>query len=125
MRSSIFFSRATLYDSDDSSLGEDSDDSLPEGRWSQLSGSTVASIDESKLFPGTSEIPDARIGTTEGHHKKYNERPPSTAERFCRTPSTVSMTSLNDNLAFVDQLLQKDDCKTTFYRRRRGREYRH
>ena len=114
MRSSILFSRATLYDSDDSSLGEDSDDSLPEGRWSQLSGSTVASIDESKLFPGTSEIPDARIGTTEGYYKKYNERPPSTAERFCRTPSTVSITSLNDNLAFVDQLLQKDNCQRLF-----------
>lgn len=114
MRSSVLFSRATLYDSDDSSLGEDSDDSLPEGRWSQLSGSTVASVDESRLFSGTSEIPDARRGSAEGYYKKYQERPPSTAERFCHTPSTVSMTSLNDNFAIVDQLLLQDDCQRLF-----------
>jgi hypothetical protein len=118
MRSSILFSRATLYDSDDSSSSDNSDDSLPEGRWSQLSGdSTVVSVDTNNLFPGTSEIPDAREGSVQGYYQRYNERPPSTAEIFCRAPSAASMTSmtsLNENLAFVDQLLQKGDCQRLF-----------
>ena len=112
MRSSIMFSRATLYE-DSSSDGQDSDDSLPEGRWSQLSGSTVASVDENKLFSGDSEVPDARLGTVEGCYQRYNERPPSTAERFCWSP-TASMTTLNDDLSFVDQVLQSDDCQRLF-----------
>lgn len=113
MRSSVLFSRATLYESEDS-LSEDSDDSLAEGRWSQLSGSTVASVDESKLFPGTSELPDAKLGSAQGYYQRYDERPPSTAERFCRTATTISMTSLNENLAFVDQLLQQDDYQRLY-----------
>ena len=110
MRSSVLFSRTTLYDSDNSSLGDDSDGSLEEGRWSQLSGSTVASIDDSRLFSGSSEI-DAKLGSARSY---YNQRPPSTAERFCRPESAISMTSVNDDLAFVDQLLQKDDCQRLY-----------
>ena len=110
IRSSVMFSRATLYDSDDSSSGEDSDASLEEGRWSQLSGSTATSFDESRLFSGSSDI-DAKLGSAQAY---YNERPPSTAERFCRPDSAISMTSLNDNLAFVNQLLERDDSQRLF-----------
>ena len=124
-RSSCLFTRTSMHDSDEDSEDEDRDsenESLREGRWSELSGETaiIPPFAERKFFSeDASEGGEAKSGGMDDY--LYN-RPPSTAERFCHTATTISMTSLNENADMVNQIIGDDDCERLFIEDSEGEE---
>ena len=123
-RNSSLFTRTTMYDSDEDSdesdVPVDSDDeSMCERRWSELSSetytsTTIPSSGETKI-PSEygSNVFEARSRSTVCLQRHY-ERPPSTAERFCRTAMTASRPSLKENIDLVDQMIQDGECERLF-----------